>query len=100
MSFVCDLTAMNAAERARHLQLTQQLMGIDRQEMRELEDGYAFRFAADSAVIMRIAEFVSNERRCCPFFNFTVEVGANGAPIWLRITGAAGVKVFLQSELG
>jgi hypothetical protein len=100
MSFVCDLTVMDAEQRARHVQLTQALMSEDRQETRELEDGLAFRFAADSAVILKIAEFIGNERRCCPFFNFVLEVGAEGAPIWLRITGVEGVKQFLYSELG
>jgi hypothetical protein len=100
MSFVCDLSVMNDEQRARHVQIARELMAEDRQEVVELADGFAFRFAADSTMCIKIAQFISNERLCCPFFNFALEVTENSGAMWLRITGREGVKQFMQSELG
>jgi hypothetical protein len=100
MSFVCDLTVMNDEQRARHMQIAHELMAEDRQEIVELDNGFAFRFAADSTTCVKIAQFISSERLCCPFFNFALEVPENSGAMWLRITGREGVNQFIQSELG
>jgi hypothetical protein len=49
---------------------------------------------------MKAAEFIANERLCCPFFGFAVEVGPEGGALWLRLTGREGIKPFIQAELG
>ena len=46
-----------------------------------------------------IAEFMSMEHRCCPFFRLTLEAEAGHDPLALRITGADGVKDFIRAEL-
>ena len=66
--------------------------------MQELPDGFAFRYAAEQ--FAQVTQFIANERLCCPFFTFVLEVTPTNGPIWLRITGREGVKDFLQSELG
>ena len=66
-------------------------------ETRELVDGYAFRFPAE--LYPEVVGFIANERRCCPFFTFGLEQPRNNGPMTLRITGAEGVKAFLQTEL-
>jgi hypothetical protein len=60
-------------------------------------DGYSYRF--DASAFELIASFVKNERKCCPFLNFAIEVGTSDAPIWLRITGPEGTRDFLDLEL-
>lgn len=70
------------------------------QERQELPDGYTFRFALESELVIKIAEFINLERLCCPFFDFTVVVEPDGGPLWLKLTGWAGVKQFLLAELG
>jgi hypothetical protein len=72
------------------------LLGSTPQEIQELPDGYAFRYAADE--YPRVAAFIANERACCPFFTFVLEVPPEGRPIWLRITGPDGVKDLLSSD--
>ena len=47
-----------------------------------------------------LAEFVANERRCCPFFTFTIRAEPAPALLMLRLTGPAGVKPFILAELG
>ncbi|MFL5806860.1 MAG: hypothetical protein ACJ8CR_34670 [Roseiflexaceae bacterium] len=91
----CDLTAIPAGEREAHELLARQLFFETVPERQELPDGYAFRFRADQYPVL--AEFIANERRCCPFFRFTLEVTPAQGPLWLRLTGGDGVKDFIQS---
>ena len=93
----CDLGALDERTRAAHLALAGQLMHGGAAEVRDLPDGYAFLF--DAAQYGEVAQFVANERLCCPFFAFALEVAPAHGPLWLRITGGQGVKEFLHSEL-
>ncbi len=45
--------------------------------------------------LAQLAEWVSFERKCCPFFEFRIEVAPKSGPVWLSLTGRAGVKDFL-----
>ena len=72
----------------------------DVKEVRELEDGYAFRHSADGGVLLAIAQFVANERICCPFFEFGISVGRGGGPVWLRMSGEGEAKRVLEAEMG
>jgi hypothetical protein len=49
---------------------------------------------------MTAAEWVSFERKCCPFFAFELEQAKDQGPFWLRITGSEGVKPFIVEEFG
>jgi hypothetical protein len=94
---VCNLAAIPAGERQAHELLAKQLFYDPALERHELDDGYAFQFRADQ--YPQLAAFIANERRCCPFFRFTLEVEPEQGPIWLRLTGGEGVKELLLSEL-
>lgn len=95
--FACNMNALGSSERARHRELSQALFAAV-QERKELPNGYGFRMAPEHLV--RAAEWVSLERKCCPFFAFEIEQGKNQGPLWLRITGADGVKPFIREEFG
>lgn len=94
----CDLTAIPADVREEHVITAPQLFALA-QEVQELPNGYAIRFANEPGRFMAIAKFIENERLCCPFFNFGLEVGPNSGPLWLRLTGGEGVKEILQTTL-
>jgi hypothetical protein len=97
--FVCDMTAIDPASRTRHAAITVELFqAVD--AIRELPNGYAFRLHDEAALLMKVAEFIANERLCCPFFGFTVEVEPQGGAFWLHLTGREGVKPFIQAEVG
>jgi hypothetical protein len=98
-AFVCNLGVMNQEERARYVALSCKLMGAS-EERREFDHGYAFRLLSQKISLLEIAEWVTLERRCCPFFNLQIEAEPNDGPIWLRMTGAAGAKEFIRSEIG
>jgi len=98
-SFVCNLGVMNSEERARYVALSRKLLSAS-EERRELADGYAFRLASRKISLTEIAEWMTFERRCCPFFNLQIEAEPNDGPIWVRMTGEAGIKEFILSEIG
>jgi hypothetical protein len=91
----CDLDALDAAERdqqaATFERLRQSIL-----EVAELPDGWAVRLPTTNDTLHRVADFIANERLCCPFFNFNLDVAPDAGPIWLRITGRPGVKAFLS----
>jgi hypothetical protein len=94
----CDMTVFSPEERERHIAAIRQMLAAVR-EAQEIADGYAFRFEPDSAILIKLAEFIAGERLCCPFLNFDLRVEAGGGPVWLRLTGPEGVKEFLRMEL-
>lgn len=97
VSIACDPAALTPEQRRRYSALSAQLARAV-QEVRELPDGYALRYATDDATWMLAAEFVSLERRCCPFFVFTLILDQH-RHVWLQLTGPQGVKAFLTTEL-
>jgi hypothetical protein len=94
----CDLSALSATERAAHTALAGELFTSAVLATDELPDGYAFHFAADA--YPQVAAFVANERRCCPFIAFAIEVAPYHSGLSLRLTGAPAVKAFLQTQFG
>jgi len=96
---VCDLSALDTAQRERHQANTRQLFGSVKQ-IEELPDGYAFYWSAEAGTILNAAEFITLERLCCPFFDFALEIKSKGGPLRLTLTGRKGVKQFILAELG
>ena len=43
--------------------------------------------------------FVGNERHCCPFLGFAIEILPENGVLWLRLAGPAGTRAFLDEEL-
>lgn len=94
----CDLTALTPEQRDHHRQLFDALQRAT-EEVRELPDGYAFRYAGGDAMWLKAAEFVTLERRCCPFLRFALELNLEDASICLHLTGNEQVKAFLDQRL-
>ena len=97
--FYCNLKAFTPAERARHEQLSKKLREA-RVEIKELSNGFAFRLQNESVSLPDVAEWVSGERKCCPFFDFEIDFQGDGGPLWLELKGKDGVKQFIRSEFG
>lgn len=97
LPLACRMDALDGSERRRHAglfgDLASQVSGIQ-----ELPDGFAFDFPSDRPVFLELAEWVTLERRCCPFLSFELVVDNGGAPVTLRLTGRPGVKEFLRHE--
>jgi hypothetical protein len=97
VGLVCVPSAIPARERAQHFVLARELLNSQAAERADLPDGYAFRFAADKLV--ELVRFIDNERKCCPFMTFHLQIGPQAEPIWLRMTGPEGTREVLQAEL-
>lgn len=69
------------------------------EERRELPDGWAFRFPGDASTCRTLFTFVLEERACCPFLSFELELASEGGPAWLRVRGPDGTKAFIGGDL-
>ena len=96
-AIACDLTALSTVERGRRRLLAMKIHAAATGR-RELADGYALRIARDKVSVRELEDWISLEGRCCPFLRF--EPAQDGDELWLHLTGRAGVKEFLKSEMG
>lgn len=90
----CSLTEAELQERR---SLVLQKLRLAVAEIKELSEGYAYRFPSDDALIAEVAQLVSLERRCCPFLRFGLTVEPGDGPVWLEMSGPQGTKDFLAS---
>ncbi|HKP54287.1 MAG TPA: hypothetical protein VJ183_16750 [Chloroflexia bacterium] len=95
LPIACNLPERELAERAEELE-GELFSGCA--EIRELEDGYAFRFPGDELWAERLLGFIISERKCCPFFIFELLFEVAEGPIWLRLRGSEGVKEFIEAN--
>ena len=95
--FYCSTKALNTTERARHKQLSEKL-AAERKEIVETEKGYEFQFRPSDISLAELAEWVAAESRCCPFFDFHIDVEREGHLLCLRLTGEEGIKAFIRAE--
>ena len=84
---VCNMDVFTPAERENHILTTTRLFQSV-QTIHEAEN------------MIQLAEFIFNERRCCPFLEFTLKIAPNDAPISLLLTGPKGTQEFLSAEFG
>ena len=93
----CDLTLIATADREQHVGVTVPAIFGAAQEVCELPNGYAFRLPNAPGMFLALAQFVENERLCCPFFGFALEVEQHSGPLWLRLTGSQEAKQLLET---
>ena len=96
-TFYCNSNALTAEERAHHKQLGDKLTRV-RKALVETEKGYEFQFSPSDVTIADLADWVTAESKCCPFFDFHVDLENQGKLICLRLTGVPGIKQFIRAE--
>ena len=97
--FYCNTRALTAEERAHHKQLGDKLMAAKKATV-ETEKGYEFQFGPQDVTLAELADWVVAESKCCPFFDFHIDLENEGKLICLRLTGEEGVKQFMRTEFG
>ncbi len=95
----CDLDAISASERPRYNEL-RKMLAASALDKRELPDGIAIKISTERMALAQLAEWIALERKCCPFFEFKIEVAPESGPVWLSLTGRPGVKEFLSQAFG
>ena len=97
-AIACNMNAISAADRPQHEQIVHALFASVL-EVQERADGYAFRLPTDSAMLVRTAQWIANERLCCPFFEFGLQIKSQDS-LWLSLTGSEAIKQFIRLEFG
>jgi hypothetical protein len=96
--FACKVDALDKAQRQRQQALLARVREVVR-GTQELSDGLVLSFPADPGLFVMLAEWISLERRCCPFMEFSLEWKRDEA-VCLRLTGQPGIKEFIAAEMG
>jgi len=97
--FYCNIKALTPEERVRHKQLGEKLMAA-RKEIVETEKGYEFQYSPADISLAELADWVGAESKCCPFFDFHIDLEREGKLLCLRLTGEEGIKAFIRAEFG
>lgn len=95
--FYCNIKALNPSERRHHGDLTDKLIA-SRKNIVETEKGYEFQFTPANVSLAELADWVSAEGKCCPFFDFHIDLEHGGNLLCLRLTGEEGIKPFIRGE--
>jgi hypothetical protein len=91
LDIACSLSATERVKRGQEFAS----LFADAEEVTELADGYALKFPNHDTWIMRAVELIVGERKCCPFFGFTLAFEANGGSVWLHVVGPGEVKTLI-----
>src|SRR4051812_21734128 len=96
--FACNLNGLTAAEKIRHFIVLGPALRSAKSGVREIADGYEFLFRSDAKTFAMLTEWIEQERRCCPFFDFELRLPREGGPMSMRLTGRKGTKEFIREE--
>ncbi|SDR30772.1 Zn-dependent oxidoreductase [Natronobacterium texcoconense] len=88
-SIECTLSADERTERAEHIRSA---LGDRYEGVTERENGYTLRFDGSDETLAALATFVANERQCCSFAEYAIDVSPPYEETWLTITGPDGTK--------
>jgi hypothetical protein len=96
--FACNLKAFQPEERKIHDRLTAQLRSAA-VTRRELPDGYSFQMDPKKVSIAQVAEWAVLERKCCPFFDYQLNLHSEENTLSFTLKGREGVKKFIEMEV-
>jgi hypothetical protein len=96
--FACNRLALTPEQRRRHFDELGPALRSMKTDVRELPDGFEFKFPADGKTYQLLAEWIAGERLCCPFFDIDLRSERENGPLWLRLTGRDGTKQFMEAD--
>lgn len=97
LPIACVPDAIVAGERAIHAALVSRLFGELAFAKQPVSNGFAFTFP--SSAFPEVMTFVGNERKCCPFLSFHIQLPAGAGALTLTMTGPDMTQEFLAAEL-
>lgn len=92
----CTIGFFNSEERSRYDELRKELTA--KLSVEEIPCGYTFIYPNQPSLLLKIAEWISYENRCCPFIKFSLYVSGEADSIRLELTGSKEVKNLLREE--
>jgi hypothetical protein len=96
-ALACNLNAIGPENLHRYKDLFRRVHAAIT-DRRELEDGYVFRLDGDSVSLPDVAQWISFERLCCPFFTFQLQSKGGEPDCWLTLRGPDGTKAIIDQE--
>ncbi|WP_394542624.1 hypothetical protein [Priestia aryabhattai] len=93
---VCNIGAFSSEEKIRYDELRKEL--TRNLSVEEIPLGYTFIYPNQPTLLLKIAEWISYENRCCPFIKFSLHVSGEADSIKLELTGSKEVKNLLREE--
>lgn len=97
--FYCSINALILAQRARHKELTETLIAKSSKVV-ETDQGCEFHYSHPDVSLSELSEWVSAESKCCPLFDFHIDLQKQGQVLLLRLSGEQGIKQFIRAEFG
>lgn len=105
-ALACRFDALTEAQRAGHRALGEKLLGAVVRTS-DLSNGYEIAFdlrritdrEGKPYCVVELAQWVELEAKCCPFLDFRIDVVSEGGEVRMRLTGPAGVREFLRTEI-
>lgn len=94
----CNLKALTSEQRKQLAHIGEHVISAIGAS-RELANGYAFRIDPTKASLLDVAQWLDLWRRCCPFYEFQVQLQAADAVVWLSVTGRPGVKEYIPIDV-
>ncbi len=94
----CNLKALTSGQRKELEHIGKHVIAAI-SETKGLKDGYAFNIDPAKASLADVAEWLDLWRRCCPFYEFRIDLHAADARLWLSVTGRSGVKEFIPQDV-
>ena len=95
--FFCNVNALTQQQRIHHVKLTEKLLAV-RGDAVPLEKGYELQYDPNKISLAELADWVNNESKCCPFFDFHIDLENDGLLLCIRLTGPQGINPFIESE--
>jgi hypothetical protein len=90
----CNLDAIE--DREAHVAVSEQVFEAVI-NTRETPDGYEFRLPVEQ--LKNVAVWMSNERLCCPFFHFSLNLAPQSDHLWLGLGGSDTVKALIKADI-
>src|SRR5579872_2265615 len=93
----CNLKALTSEQRQELGRIGQHVISAI-SNSRELDDGYSFRIDPAKASLIDVAQWLDLWRRCCPFYEFQIDLHAADGGMWLSVKGRPGVKEYIAVD--
>jgi hypothetical protein len=65
---------------------------------REMDDGYGFQLNSASISAVDVAQGIEVWRKCCPFYEFRIDLSGEDGALWLSLRGRKGVKEYFPID--
>src|SRR5687767_13990830 len=96
LPIACELTPAELDTRRQGL--LQELLAHATERV-SLRNGFRWRFAPSTDVLLAAVKAIDAERQCCRFLKFVLTTEPDVGDMWLEVTGPAGTQEFLSTLL-